>query len=436
MEKKLTDEDLFKADPFKNPVSSIHLRACVGSNSGVSQNSRDCILIDGYTKTVDLLFADIKKKDLWIDEGVYPFVYCCRHSIELALKTVLKNLIIIYKCKNKILTRNDYICHVEEVCKKHDIQSLYNEIISFNDFQKEIKNELCHFIYFEDCIKDYYFDIDGDNFRYTFKRNLYDTNLQDITIIDIGLLYWKYKKLMVFLDQLINVFSSQLYTDYSKTHTSNLSRSQIEKLSLDLKGFLTLSEDDMKQLKLNLCKKYSISQSEFDKAVHLIKNHYSFSVNLGIENKFKDLSPTYFIKLGEIQKVQIKKDAAEKLLPGQMSIDITKLDDFSPFSKEYFYCRIQVANTLSENEKRATLTFYEVTSHPINGDYQCEDIDFIYNSWDTSSLNDDYIAEKIDCLLRNNRMEKALLKCGQITYLKWFYQYVHNSPSNTNDSIV
>ena len=119
-----------------------------------------------------------------------------------------------------------------------------------------------------------------------------------------------------------------------------------------------------------------------------------------------------------------------------MSIDITKLDDFSPFSKEYFYCCIQVANTLSENEKRATLTFYEVTSHPINGDYQCEDIDFIYDSWDTSSLNDDYIAEKIGCLLRNNRMEKALQKCGQITYLKWFYQYVHNSPSNTNDSIV
>ena len=60
--------------------------------------------------------------------------------------------LIIYKQKNKIETRNEYICSIEQVCKKHDIQALYNQFVSFSEFKNEIREALSKFEYFE-----YYF---------------------------------------------------------------------------------------------------------------------------------------------------------------------------------------------------------------------------------------------------------------------------------------
>lgn len=428
---KYTNDDLFQLNPFHDKISNIHLRACVGNNSGISPNSRDCSIIDGYKDTVELLYKEISKNKILIDTAVYPFIFCCRHSIELALKVILKNLMIIYKLKNKIDTRNPYICKIENVCKQHDINALYNAFISFDDFQIEIKEELINFKYFENCIKDYYFDINGDSFRYTFKKNLEKINLEEIEIIDIGLLYWKYKNLMKFFDYLINGFSRQLLEDYTKTYTKHLSRTKLELLSLDLKDLNKLTGNELNEKVKELCEKYNISKSEFNIALKKIKKHYSFSINLGIENRFKELTEESFRKIGEIYKMSLKEKAAQVPLKNKFqAIDITEIDKYYPLADEYYHFCLDIVHSLTEDEKKVFLTFYEITSHPINGDYLCEDIDYIYNSWG-NNLDDDYVSEKISLIINNGKLREALIKCGQLTYLFWYDKYIKKNDYKT-----
>ncbi len=423
MTHKITDEELFKINPFQDRISNTNYRACVGNNSGISPNSRDCAIIDGYKENVDLLYKNMVDKNVWIDIGVYPFIFCCRHSIELSLKIFLRNLMIIYKHKNSSQISDDYILHIEKICKSHDLESLYHELISFKYFQIELKDAFDEFTYFNECIQDYFFDLDGDSFRYTYKKNWKSINLADIQIIDVGVLYWKYKKLMPFLDYLINAFSKQLDKDYSKTHTQNLSRSRLENLSIDLKNIDHWSKDEIKQNREILCKKYQISSSEFDKALDKIKKHYSFSINIGVENKYKNISEDFFVKLGEVYKLYIKKESA-KIPTEKIGLDITEVDEYSPLNEDYYNFCLKTANMLSVEERKILLTFYEVTSCPIDGEYLCEDIDWLYNSWEDNLSDDDYIAEKIDCMICDKRFRKALEMCGQTTYLKWFDKYV------------
>ena len=422
MSEKLNEDELYKVNPFKESYFNSNYRACVGNNSGVSPNSRDCIIIEGYRASVEKLYKDMIKKNIWIDIGVYPFIFGCRHSIELSLKVIIKNLLIIYKRKNNISTRNEYICQLEKTCKQHNINSLYNALIDFKDFRYELKKAFDEFGHFEDCIKDYCFDIDGDSFRYTFKRNMESINLTDIRIIDIGVLYWKYKKLMSFLNYMINSFSRDLDINYSKTYTKNSSRQKLEDLSLELKDINKWSKKEIIENKKKLCLKYGISYTEFDKALKIIKSHYSFAVNIGLENKFKNLDETFFCKIGKIYEMFIKKEKA-KLPNSKIAIDITEIDKFSPLSKEYFEFCDKIIGTFSVDEKKIILTFYEVTSHPIDGDYVCEDIDYLFTTW-CDDFNNDYISQKIDYLLDNKKLREALVMCGQTTYLKWFDKYI------------
>ncbi|MGN1222799.1 MAG: hypothetical protein ACI4T1_01555 [Christensenellales bacterium] len=422
MDKKLTENELFKLNPFKERYFNSNYRACVGNNSGVSPNFRDCIIIDGYKASVEKLYQDMIEKTIWIDIGVYPFIFCCRHSIELSLKVIIKNLIIIYKRKNNIKTRNDYICKLERVCKQHNIYSLYNELINFKDFKNELQEAFDNFGHFEDCIKDYFFDVDGDSFRYTYKRNLENINLSEIIIIDIGVLYWKYKKLMSFLDYMINQFSRQLNINYLQTYTQHLGRQKIEELSLDLKDLNKWSKTETIKNKNTLCLKYGISSTEFDKALKIIKSHYSFAVNIGLENKFKNLTEDFFRKIGEVYNMFIKKEAA-KLKNSNIAIDITEIDKYSPLSEEYNNFCDKITKSLSADEKKIILTFYEVASRPMDGDYICEDIDYLFTTWE-DNLDNDYVSEKIDYLISSKKLREALLMCGQTTYLKWFDKYI------------
>lgn len=431
MSKKITDEEIYNLNPFFEKVSSIKYRACVGNNSGVAPNSRDCIIIDGYKESVDLLYESMVgklNKSIWIDTGIYPFLFNCRHSIELALKVFLKNLLIIYKNKNKIETSDDYINHIEQICKAHDLESLYKELINFKYFQLELKDAFNEFKYFKECVQDYFFDIDGDTFRYTFKRNWKTINFEDIEIIDVGVIYWKYKKLISFLDYLINSFSAKLNEDYSKTYTQNLSRSRLEKLSLDLKDINIWSKKELIENKKTLCEKYSISKSEFDKALKKINNHYSFCTNIGIEKKYKNLSEEFFIKLGEVYKWYIKKESA-KIPTEKKGLNIFEIEKYSPLNKDYYNFCLEKAQSLTNEEKKVLLTFYEVISNPINGGYVCEDIDYLYDTWGENPEYE-YVSKKIDYLVTSGKLREALIKCGQTTYLRWYDKYINYTDKN------
>ena len=223
---------------------------------------------------------------------------------------------------------------------------------------------------------------------------------------------------------MINQFCRQLNIDYSKTFTQSLSRKKIEELSLDLKDLNNWSKTEIIQNKKILCLKYGISSTEFDKALKIIKSHYAFAVNIGLENKFKDLTEDFFCKIGKIYNMFLKKESAKLKNPNKV-IDFTEIDKYSPLNKEYHDFCNKITATFSTDEKKIILTFYEITLHPIDGDYICEDIDYIFTTWE-NDLDNDYISEKIKYLISGKKLREALLMCGQTTYLKWLDKYIQH----------
>lgn len=207
---------LIHLNPFNSAISPIKLRACVGNNSGVNVYSRDCSIIDGYNDAVNILIDSILNRNATIDTIVYPLLFCCRHSIELSLKTLLKNFVVIYKKQNRLKNTDKFIESVISSSKEHDIDKLARKLQEFKLKNKEIQKALIERDYLFDFIKDYYFDINGDSFRYTFKKNLKDINLDKIRLVDVGILYKKFQILSQDLNYLINYYSFWLNSQYYK----------------------------------------------------------------------------------------------------------------------------------------------------------------------------------------------------------------------------
>lgn len=90
--------------------------ACVGKNGGTHDEG----IREGFSKTVDLVYSQIKKSH---DEDIYiyPLFYCARHSVELGLKVAIRALLEICNLKK---------CVVPDGAKKslasHDIPKLSN----------------------------------------------------------------------------------------------------------------------------------------------------------------------------------------------------------------------------------------------------------------------------------------------------------------------
>jgi len=118
----------------------------------------------------------------------------------------------------------------------------------------------------------------------------------------------------------------------------------------------------------------------------------------------------------------LKKEKAKLKNPNKF-IDVTEIDKYSPLNKTYLDFCNKITATLTSDEKKIILTFYKITSHPIDGNYICEDIDYIYTTW-KNDLDNEYISGKLDYLIGSKKIREALLMCGQITYLKWLDKYV------------
>ncbi len=416
--------DILKLDPFKDYVSAYRLRACVGDNSGVSVNSRDCSIIDGYKESVDFMIKHIDNGEAVIDTEVYPFLFCCRHSVELSLKVFIKNMLIIYKIKNDIKTEDDFTLKINDILKKHDIKELRETIDLFYVVDDEIRKTISKIKYFNKCIKDYYFDTDGDVFRYTFKRNQKDVNLKKVRLIDIGVFYTKYKYLMEKLDTLINSFCywlSQQY--YGETYTKKLNRKQIGQISKLLPNKKLWTSNDFSIAKKNICIKFNLSNNDFSKAINIIKNHYLFSLNIGVELKFKDIKENTFKELGKLIQNHKNLDSV-KLKEDKHIFDFTEANKYSYFKESFYDEGLKFIAKLPDKEKFALLVFYDMSYRCIDGDYQCEDLDYLYKYWESTPVGDDYILEKITDISINGKIKNAFKKCGQRTYLKWFNKYI------------
>lgn len=203
----------------------------------------------------------------------------------------------------------------------------------------------------------YAFDTDGDTFRYTYKRNWTDTNLEDIGLIDLGIFYEKYKIISKSFDYLINNFCTYLNDLYHKTFTTKLNRNQIEEISKKLPPVALWKSDEFDRTLNSICNEYAISKTDLSKAIDLIKSHYLFCNNIGLERKFKAISEPTFEKFRVFLMDHINRK--RKRTTDTPYYDITEHESYSYFDESFEEEGVYLINELSNEELCTLVTFYE-----------------------------------------------------------------------------
>lgn len=415
--KKISELNPFKDFNFNRDTK---LFACIGNNSGINSEERDSIIFDGYRTNAKLLFEAIVSGKEFQDTCVYPLFFTCRHSIELSLKLIINKLLKIYKMRNN-LKNDDNFCHaIRNSLNSHSIEELVYSFKNMQKFDADIEEAFNELEDFDLYIKDYFFDVESDAFRYTYKTDKVTVNLCDKSLLHIGILYKKYDILINQLDYYYSYFCGLLYEQYSTgTYTKKLSREQLEKISnmIDINNLDTF--DDIKE---KIISEYELSKNDFSKALDVIKNHREFSLNIGREIKFGNIKETtikelvYLIKLvNKIKEIEpLKKES------------ILELDEYTEENrnlKEKLEQELEekgnnLFDKLERNEINELLSFYEMN---LSLNYYSEDLDGIFKHWqEMEEINNNYIISKL-CFCTDFKL--AFEKCGQKTYLEWFEKY-------------
>lgn len=253
--------------------------ACVGKNGG----TYDEWIREGFSKTVDLVYSQIKKSH---DEDIYiyPLFYCARHSVELGLKVAIRLLLEIYGLKKCVLPDE-----AKESLASHDIpklSSILKTLIGIDDRLCVAYSEATVYL------ADYQDDPLSDLFRYANavnkKPNLASKN---ISSVDIDLLYLHFCQTKKKLSEFVAI-SEDLLSEYKQgTHTEKLSRKQLEEIAHLLPPgdqWTTPIFDEKKDL---IIRKYRLpSRKAFNRAVEVIKNHREFRAIIGDEQRLPYLT--------------------------------------------------------------------------------------------------------------------------------------------------
>ena len=201
--------------------------ACVGDNGGTTDDD----IRNGFKRTVEILIKSLKVSQEVEDLLVYPIVYNARHSIELSLKIVIKMLWELER-KKKISHSVEFIAERKKKLHTHNIEELYKMACENKNIDRRVP---AYFENVEDMIQFYYFDEEGDAFKYELNKDDQPHMIKNqISHISIELLETEFKSVMEKFDDLI-YFLGSCVDEYSLgTFTKSLSRTDIGEISKKL----------------------------------------------------------------------------------------------------------------------------------------------------------------------------------------------------------
>lgn len=241
--------------------------ACVGNNGDISYLTYAM----GYSKSANLLIDTVLKKNpTEVDTFIYPICFNMRHSVELRLKDLIKDLKEFEKYRKKL--------PLFDLERSHDLGKIWSYI------KKEIIKLDKRYEKFIQVLDSYIIDIamvdsTGQIFRYPMS-NENQKHLVEVNHINIHTLQKRFKELEKLLDEL-NYFNKVVLREYScGTYTKNLSRLDILNLA---KSLPLINEWRDKLDKKKLKNKFGISGRELSDAINIIKNHYEFGQFIGIK---------------------------------------------------------------------------------------------------------------------------------------------------------
>ena len=373
--------------------------ACVGNNGGTTDED----IRYGFKRTVELLTESLKNGQEVEDLLVYPIVYNARHSIELSLKIVIKMLWEIEKkkgigCSNEILTERKKKLHT------HNIEELYKMAYDYENIDKRIPS---YFENIEDIISFYYFDEEGDAFKYELNKEEQPHMINNkISHISIELLEREFKEVMRKFDELI-YFLDKCIAEYSLgTCTKSLSRSDIQDISKRLPDYEEWKTKKFKEIKNQIKQEYHLGSKEFSDAVNLIKKNRLFSTNIGCERIFGTITENELKEYASLVKYYWEKDKVRENLVMEWD-NLVEIQQNARVLREYL-SRISI-ETLS-----TLLCFYDMG----NGGLPVEKLESTYEYIVNSSFDEIYMIRKLKQKNVCSRIIDGMRWCGQVTYEK------------------
>ena len=374
--------------------------ACVGENGGTTDED----IRNGFKRTVELLAESLKDGREVEDLLVYPIVYNARHSIELSLKIVIKMLWEIEE-KKGIKYSDEIIAERKKKIHTHNIEELYKMACENKNIDRRIP---AYFENIEDMIRFYYFDEEGDAFKYELnKENQPHMIKNKISHISIVLLETEFKEVMEKFDELI-YFLRNCMDEYSLgTFTKNLSRTDIWDISKRLPDYEEWKTEEFREIKEEIKQEYRLGSKEFSEAVNLIKQNRLFSANIGCEKIFGTITEE---ELKEYASLVIKYYFEKNKSKEGNVTEWHKLDGVqqnAEILKKYLSnSSIETLNTL--------LCFYDMS----NSSLAVEKLEDVYDYIVGSSFDEVYIIRKLKQKNACLRIINGMKKCGQVTYTK------------------
>lgn len=373
--------------------------ACVGDNGGTTDDD----IRNGFKRTVELLTESLKDGQEVEDLLVYPIVYNARHSIELSLKIVIKMLWEI-EGKKGIKYSDEIIAERKKKIHTHNIEELYKMACENKNIDRRIP---AYFENIEDMIRFYYFDEEGDAFKYELnKENQPHMIKNKISHISIVLLETEFKEVMEKFDELI-CFLRNCMDEYSLgTFTKNLSRTDIWDISKRLPDYEEWRTEKFREIKEEIKQEYHLGSKEFSEAVNLIKKNRFFSENIGCEKIFGTITQEELKEYASLVKYYFEKN---KFKEGNVT-EWYKLDGVqqnAEILKKYLSnSSMETLNTL--------LCFYDMS----NSSLAVEKLEDVYEYIVGSSFDEMYIIRKLKQKNACLRIINGMKKCGQVTYAK------------------
>lgn len=373
--------------------------ACVGENGGTTDED----IRNGFKRTVELLTESLKDGQEVEDLLVYPIVYNARHSIELSLKIVIKMLWEI-EGKKGIKYSDEIIAERKKKIHTHNIEELYKMACENKNIDRRIP---AYFENIEDMIRFYYFDEEGDAFKYELKKENQPHMIKNkISHISIVLLETEFKEVMEKFDELI-YFLRNCMDEYSLgTFTKNLSRTDIWDISKRLPDYEEWKTEEFREIKEEIKQEYRLGSKEFSEAVNLIKQNRLFSANIGCEKIFGTITEEELKEYASLVKYYFEKNKSKE---GNVT-EWHKLDGVqqnAEILKKYLSnSSIETLNTL--------LCFYDMS----NSSLAVEKLEDVYDYIVGSSFDEVYIIRKLKQKNACLRIINGMKKCGQVTYTK------------------
>lgn len=373
--------------------------ACVGDNGGTTDED----IRNGFKRTVELLTESLKGGREVEDLLVYPIVYNARHSIELSLKIVIKMLWEIEE-KKGIKYSDEIIAERKKKIHTHNIEELYKMACENKNIDRRIP---AYFENIEDMIRFYYFDEEGDAFKYELNKEKQPHMIKNkISHISIVLLETEFKEVMEKFDELI-YFLRNCMDEYSLgTFTKNLSRTDIWDISKRLPDYEEWRTEKFREIKEEIKQEYHLGSKEFSDAVNLIKQNRLFSANIGCEKIFGTITQEELKEYASLVKYYFEKDKSKKGdVTGGYRLD--KVQQNAEILKKYL-------SNISMETLNTLLCFYDMSNRSL----AVEKLEDVYEYIVGSSFDEMYIIRKLKQKNACLRIINGMKKCGQVTYAK------------------